>query len=142
MKTPCTKTRAEVDAETERFSSTFYTDFAIANAFGESAVRGTFRRAFAEWREDYRYLTDLVMALNRHLWERNARERSLVEAVAKMHPEITDGEMREIARTWNEHHRRCPVLQYAYEELWRKANNYAYDHLTGEELAYFYRITD
>ena len=29
-----------------------------------------------------------------------------------------------------------------YDELWRKADEYACDNLKGEELAYFYRATD
>lgn len=44
--------------------STFYEDFSIADAFGESAIRGTYKRAMASWKTDYKMLTELVMALN------------------------------------------------------------------------------
>ena len=29
-----------------------------------------------------------------------------------------------------------------YDELWRKADNYAVNNLQGEELSYYYRVTD
>jgi hypothetical protein len=51
------------------FSTTFWQDFTIADAFGEDAVKDTFDRAFEEWKSDYRYLTDLVIVLNHKLWE-------------------------------------------------------------------------
>ena len=44
--------------------STFYEDFSIADCFGEAAIRDTYRRAFREWKSDYKYLTELIMALN------------------------------------------------------------------------------
>ena len=49
--------------------TTFYQDFTIAEAFGASAIKGTFSRAFLEWRNNYKYLTELVMVLNHKIWE-------------------------------------------------------------------------
>ena len=49
--------------------TTFYEDFSIADWFGESAIRDTFKRAFAGWKGNYKYLTELVMALNWKIWE-------------------------------------------------------------------------
>ena len=43
--------------------TTFFTDFSIADRFGVSAIRDTYRRAFAEWKGNYKYLTELVMVL-------------------------------------------------------------------------------
>lgn len=51
------------------FSTTFWSDFSIADAFGIAAVKDTYNRAFEEWKHDYRYLTDLVMVLNHKIWE-------------------------------------------------------------------------
>lgn len=48
--------------------TTFYEDFSIADNFGESAIRDTFRRAFSAWKKDYKYLTELVMVLNWKVW--------------------------------------------------------------------------
>lgn len=33
-------------------------------------------------------------------------------------------------------------LAIVYNELWQKADNYACEHLKGEELSYFYQTTD
>ena len=49
--------------------TTFYEDFSIADWFGVDAIRDTFKRAFAHWKEDYKFLTELVMALNWKIWE-------------------------------------------------------------------------
>ena len=44
--------------------TTFYEDFSIADNFGVAAIRDTFKRAFKEWKTNYKYLTELVMVLN------------------------------------------------------------------------------
>ena len=49
--------------------TTFYEDFSIADRFGISAIKDTYNRAFNEWKSDYKYLTELVMALNWKSWE-------------------------------------------------------------------------
>lgn len=49
--------------------TTFYQDFTIADAFGPSAIKDTFNRAFNEWKDNYKYLTELVMVLNWKIWE-------------------------------------------------------------------------
>lgn len=48
--------------------TTFYTDFSLAEIFGISAVKETFKRAFEEWKGNYKYVTELVMALNWKCW--------------------------------------------------------------------------
>lgn len=65
----------------EEFSTTFRTDFAIADAFGVSAIKDTYKRAFEEWKDDYRYLTDLAIVLNHACWmwyERGNSELSML----------------------------------------------------------------
>ena len=44
--------------------TTFWEDFSIAERFGLSAIQDTFNRAFKEWKEDYEFLTELVLVLN------------------------------------------------------------------------------
>ena len=44
--------------------TTFWDDFTIADSFGISAIKDTYKRAFEEWKWDYKYLTELVMVLN------------------------------------------------------------------------------
>lgn len=50
------------------FNTTFMGDFTIAEQFGPAAVQDTYERVFQQWHDDYRYLTDLVIVLNRKLW--------------------------------------------------------------------------
>lgn len=50
------------------FFTTFWQDFSIADKFGPAAVQDTYNRAFAEWKTDYKYLTELVMVLNHKIW--------------------------------------------------------------------------
>lgn len=51
------------------FKTTFWMDFSIADRFGEKAVRDTYKRAFKEWKDDYVYLTELVLVLNWKIWQ-------------------------------------------------------------------------
>lgn len=48
--------------------STFHTDFKIAEVFGVEAIKDTWNRAFAEWKTDYKMLTDLVICVNERCW--------------------------------------------------------------------------
>lgn len=48
--------------------TTFWQDFSIADAFGVSAIKDTYKRAFKEWKNNYEYVTELVMVLNWKLW--------------------------------------------------------------------------
>ena len=48
--------------------TTFWSDFSIADAFGAGAVTDTYDRAFAEWKADPVYLTELAMTLNHKIW--------------------------------------------------------------------------
>ena len=89
--------------------TTFYEDFSIADRFGVSAIKDTFKRAFEEWKGNYKYLTELVMALN---WKCN--------------------------RWYGEEDNYSKL----YYDLYEKANGYALKNLKGDELSYFYRVTD
>lgn len=90
--------------------STFPEDFSIADKFGEKAIRDTYNRAFKEWKDNYIYLTELVITLNLKLWQ---------------HYSIGNH-----------------GLYNVYHELWMKADAYACEHIIGDELSFFFRITD
>lgn len=64
--------------------TTFYEDFSIAEVFGQAAVKDTFNRAFKHWKNDYEYLTELVMALNWKIWEHYETNTTL----AKLYNEL------------------------------------------------------
>ena len=89
--------------------TTFWEDFVIAEHFGVSAIRDTYKRAFDGWKDNAEYLTELVMVLNHKIWR------------------------------WYQINDRYARL---YDELWRKADRYAVNHLKGDDLSYFLEVTD
>ncbi|MCC8175518.1 MAG: hypothetical protein LIO91_03700 [Bacteroidales bacterium] len=107
--------------------TTFWDDFSIADRFGLSAVKDTFNRAFKEWKDNYKYLTELVIVLNHKLWWHYERGQQLLQ--------LADDNSRQLAA----HHDNLGRL---YNTLWRRANNYAHTRLKGKEMAYFFNVTD
>lgn len=65
--------------------TTFFTDFSIADNFGVSAIRDTYKRAFDGWKKNYKYLTELVMVLNWKLWQHHEEGN---EEFAKVYEEL------------------------------------------------------
>ena len=49
--------------------TTFFEDFSIADNFGIKAIKDTYKRAFKAWKNDYEYITELVMVLNWKIWQ-------------------------------------------------------------------------
>ena len=58
--------------------TTFWDDFGIADRFGIAAIRDTYKRAFNEWKDNYKYLTELVMVLNWKIWQHYENNESIV----------------------------------------------------------------
>lgn len=48
--------------------TTFWEDFSIADCLGIAAIKDTYNRAFDEWKNDYKYLTELILVLNHKIW--------------------------------------------------------------------------
>lgn len=89
--------------------TTFWEDFSIADKYGIAGVKDTYKRAFDEWKGNYKFFTELVIVLNHKIWQ---------------HCEIN-----------------CE-LAALYDRLWREADEYAMNNFKGEELDYYYRVTD
>lgn len=51
------------------FFTTFFQDFSIADYCGTHAIKDTYKRAFGEWKNNYKYLTELVLVLNHKIWQ-------------------------------------------------------------------------
>ena len=49
--------------------TTFFEDFSIADNFGVKAIRDTYKRAFASWKDNVEYITEFVMVLNWKIWQ-------------------------------------------------------------------------
>ena len=64
--------------------TTFWEDFSIADMFGKNGVEDTFRRAFEDWKDDYIYLTELVMVLNHKIWQHYERNKELAEVYNRL----------------------------------------------------------
>lgn len=48
--------------------TTFWSDFTIADCFGNEAIQDTFNRAFKEWKSNAEYITELTLMLNWKIW--------------------------------------------------------------------------
>ena len=64
--------------------TTFWQDFSIAVGFGASAVEDTYRRAFEEWKTDYKYLTELVLVLNHKIWQHYEHNDTLAQTYDRL----------------------------------------------------------
>ena len=93
--------------------TTFWNDFMIAEKFGIKEIRNTFERIMKEWKENYVYLTELVMFLNWNIWYWDGAGTKQAEEYAAV-----------------------------YNELWEKADHWALEHLKDDELQYFLRTVD
>lgn len=92
--------------------TTFFEDFSIADNFGVDAIKDTYKRAFKEWKNDYKYITELCMVLNWKSWEH------------------ADGYVA-----------KNPICNL-YVKLFSELQDWCYDNLKGEALEYFIRTTD
>jgi hypothetical protein len=77
--------KSSLDNRKDGFSTTFWSDFSIADSFGVDAIKDTFNRAFAEWKDDYLYLTALVVVLNHKIWQHHDAGN---EAYARLYDEL------------------------------------------------------
>lgn len=93
-----------------KMQTTFWTDFTIADAFGEDAVEDTYERAFREWRGDVVYVTELAIVTNWKCWEHYRKGH--------------DG------------------LSRLYAELYHDVDGWCYANLEGDDLRYYFEMTD
>lgn len=62
-------------------TSTFMHDFEIAERFGADAVKDTFDRAFAEWKDNPTMLAELAVVTNTRCWDTYAMENYLLSGM-------------------------------------------------------------
>ena len=65
--------------------TTFFSDLSIAEWYGASNVRDTYKNVVANWLHDKVYFTEFVMSLNWKIWEQNARGN---EELARVYDEL------------------------------------------------------
>ena len=59
--------------------TTFYLDFTIADAFGVSAVKDTYNRAFNDWKNNAEYITELCLILNWKIYQHYKTNKKIAE---------------------------------------------------------------
>lgn len=59
--------------------TTFFQDFSMAENFGINGIKDTYKRAFKEWKSNYKYLTELVMVLNWKIWQHHGKRDDFAE---------------------------------------------------------------
>lgn len=62
----------------------FWQDFTIADKFGVSAIKDTYKRAFNGWKDNVEYYASFVMTLNHKIWEWYEKD----EAIARVYKEL------------------------------------------------------
>lgn len=70
--------------------TTFWSDFSIADRFGTAAVKDTYKRAFNEWKGNYKYLTELVMVLNHKCNFYHGKNNTLSELYGELYYEADE----------------------------------------------------
>lgn len=74
-------------------TTTWVSDFAIANAFGESAVRDTYKKAKKLYKGNVIFLAELEVALNLHLWDLYNKQNPLAVVYDELWRELHEENM-------------------------------------------------
>lgn len=129
--------------------TTFWQDFSIADMYGAEAVRDTYNRAFAEWRSNTEYLCEFVVCLNHKIWqhyEQQQREQRQSEQERRQAEAAADISSKEQALTAAAAHAVAAAQQSdfakLYDELWKQADEWAMDNLTGNDMQQYLDFTD
>lgn len=97
--------------------TTFASDLAIGEIEGTKGVTDTITRCWNSWKSDYKYLTELIMAINFMAWMHDAvrkknpskLEDSLVELYSKSYYDLTD-------RFYEEYDKDDAAKEYFFEQ--------------------------
>lgn len=103
-------------------STTFWEDFSIADMF--NGVEDTYKRAFAEWKNDIRYITALSMVLNHKVWAWYEKDEQKARLYQKLWEKL-DG-----------------YVLSGKEKQRNGKFDYEYNNYTNEEVAYYIRALD
>nr|UWF98323.1 MAG: hypothetical protein [Bacteriophage sp.] len=63
--------------------TTFWEDFSIADKYGVPGIKDTYKRAFNEWKGNYKFFTELVIVLNHKIWQHYEGDRELAALYAR-----------------------------------------------------------
>lgn len=68
--------------------TTFWSDFSIADLFGEDGIKDTYERAKQSWQDNIEYMTELAMVLNHKSWFWNEKKPQFCKLYADLWREI------------------------------------------------------
>ena len=68
--------------------TSFYQDFSIADAFGNRAIVDTYKRAYAGWKRNIEYITELYMVLNWKIWEHYQAKPGIAKLYQSLYEEL------------------------------------------------------
>ena len=91
-----------------------WTNFTLAEAFGEEAIKSTAEYSFNKYKDNILYLTELIMVLNHKCWYWNDNSK----------PELT---------------RLYINLYYQYDD---KAINYIEKNMPKDSMKYYFNVLD
>lgn len=99
--------------------TTFYGDLSIAEWYGKDSVIDTFNNICANWFSDVKFFTEFVICLNIKAWE---------------HYSHADNNMDDTTESME--------LSRLYSDLYHKAKDLVYEKWTGDDIDYFFEVTD
>ena len=70
--------------------TTFWNDFSVAEAFGPPSIKDAAKRAWSEWKDNYKYATELIMVLNHKCWHWNEHNDVLMELYSNLYYEYNE----------------------------------------------------
>ena len=88
--------------------TTFYEDFSIADKFGANAILDTYKRSFRYYKDNYKYLTELVMVLNWKIWEHHEANERYAQLYNRLWEETS---------LWAEENLKDKQLSYYYSTI-------------------------
>ena len=74
----------------KKFEYTFLSDFDIADHFGASAIKDTYKRAFNEWKTDIKAIAEMSVALNMRCWFWYQKNEALCELYQNLFYKLQD----------------------------------------------------
>lgn len=70
--------------------TTFYMDFSIADKYGLDAIKETYERAFKSWKNNYIYITELVLVLNWKSWQHSETKEDYTRLYIDLYEQARD----------------------------------------------------
>lgn len=98
--------------------TTFWDDFSIADLYGLEAIADTYKRAFAAWKHDVKYIAEMTLVLNhKGIWYWQASQQ------------YDDDE-------------KLRLISDLYLELYWQLKDWAQRNFDGDDAEYFFNVTD